>query len=308
MPLLFHQNMYRYTGGAAAARHADFHARFTAFNGAHAGAAGPVMACGFTEVMNNNANTRNQMSGAGGGVNLCGALGCNFVTNIGVGATAFTPMEYITIGVNPAATVVLIGRLTFEPAVGGGLRLAQETVLPGALTQGWENSFPAIADYRGIAFVIIDLPTHPVRRIAVGYLHNMYSFKDNRALTMNKLPHAAALMMSQFGSTGPAAATEVYIGGDFNCPVYGPRGTPRIGPIHTASIGLTAAQQPVPYATAANTGPFAAGGTLWSGHLYDYWYSDRHAGLTPYLDNTTINHAANAQGSMSDHCGVAVGI
>ncbi|WP_300530447.1 hypothetical protein [Maricaulis sp.] len=306
MPLLFHQNMWRYTGGAAAPRHNDFHARFAAFDAAHGG--GQVMVCGFTEVMNNNANTRNQMSGAGGGVNLCGALGCNFLTNIGVGQTAFTPMEYITIGVNPAANPVLVGRLTFQPTSGGGLRLRQETVAPGAVTQAWENNFPELADYRGIAFVILDLPTHPVRRIAVGYLHNMYSQRDNRAATMNMLPYAAQLMLSQFGSTGPAPATEVYIGGDFNCPAYDPRGTRRIGYIYTSSIGMTAAQQPAPYALAANTPAFQAGGTLWSGNLYDYWYSNRNAGLTPHLDNTTINHAANASASMSDHCGVAVGI
>jgi hypothetical protein len=140
--------------------------------------------------------------------------------------------------------------------------------------------------------------------MAVGFMHNLYTFTDQRALVAGKIPQILQLMGAAASGQPAIVPTHSYIGGDFNVRVTNRRGTGRTGYAYCSSLGMVA---PPPGA--------AAGGTTWSGSLYDYWYSDIVTGVAPALPfvapvpfthTQTLNAGPGIAGTMSDHCGVSL--
>ncbi len=308
----FHQNM-RVFGGGVAARNAAYAAQFAATNVAIAAAAGgPIGVGGFTEVVNNGAASV-AFGGAGG---LCAQLGLGYVASIACGSTVLANgPEYIAIGVNPALAVQRIGRV-FLNVTGGAVNLLEDSIV-AAPTAAWCNAVPAGAtrDYRGLVYVIVQFPgagAAATRTVCVAFLHNMYTFVDQRILIMGALPRMLNLIANRHGAMAGA-----FIGGDFNVPAVLPaerRGTMRIGYAYGYAVPLAAAPIiPAP----APTYPYVAGGTTWRGNLYDYWFSTVNPGggappaplvmPAPMATGVTLDSVPGGGGGlMSDHAGIGL--
>jgi hypothetical protein len=325
MSMIFHQNMFVF-GGGAPARNAAYNQQFGAIT-AGLGAAAPIIVAGFTEVTNNGAAaTAFGPGGVGGG--LCAALGVNFLANIACGATALANgPEYIAIGVNAGYAIQRVGRI-FLDATGRGVFLYHDISPANPPTAGWCNSvyYNATRDYRGLVYVIIQ---NAGINIAVGFLHNMYSFTDQRSLVMGKLPFMMGMMgagiPARFGvpAIPPLVCATKYIGGDFNVPSR-LRRSRTYGHCYPYEIGLMAAP-PIPGGAAFYVAPppppaFVPGGTLWRGNLYDYWFSRINplgvppAGFiipVPSVYGDTMDSVTGVLGgsnNMSDHCGIGLRI
>jgi len=316
MSVLFHQNMRNF-GGATPVRNAAYSVAFGALTAQLGGLGVPndIGVAGFTEVCNNNnATTAFNAAAAAGG--LCAALGINFYASVACGSTMLANgPEYVAIGVAANYTVLRVGRICLSTS-GQDVHLIHDSqaVAGGAApAAGWCNTVPngATRDYRGLVYVVVRLGAGgPV--IAVGFLHNLYTLLAQRILVMGQIPNMLATIRA--AEAGTVAA---YIGGDFNVtpqPAASPhRGTARIGLAYQYTAGLAAAPGiPGPAATRA----FTAGGTLWSGNLYDYWHSSisnaapivAPVGLVapaPQVFPGTLDAVAGTGGfQMSDHCGV----
>ena len=318
MAVLFHQNM-RVFGGGTAARNAAYHASFAAIAGG-LGGAGPVAVAGFTEVMNNGAaDTAFGPGGVGGG--LCAALGVNHIGNIACGQTALANRpEYVAIGVHAGLAVVSVGRLIIH-ATGSSVSLIHNVSPAIPPPAAWCNQLPNAftPDYRGLVYVVVNIGG---LNIAVGFLHNIFGLgindHDHRVLVMGQLPY----MMTYMGQGIPGIVAK-YIGGDFNCDVVDPRGTPRIGICFAAHAGLPGPPAPVPVIPGAPPPPpppFVSDGTTWRGSLYDYWYTNFDpAGPTPggmlmnptlpSVNGTTLDTVLGVNtNDMSDHCATVLQI
>ena len=314
MEVLFHQNMRNF-GGGKQQRNAAY---FDAFQdiATNLGVAGDVAVAGFTEVTNNMAAATefgpNSTSTNGG---LCAALGVTHLANIACGRTALAKgPEYIAIGFNGALNVVSVGRI-FLNASGGGMGLIHDVSPMVPPTEDWCNTVPkkATIDYRGLVYVVVTIAGVD---IAVGFLHNLYTFEAQRSLVMGQLPKMMKKMGDQLAGAGIAAK---YIGGDFNVSanLYPSLGTTRQGIIYGYSIGLAAIPPTLPNPPHAPTPPppppppFRANGTTWAGNLYDYWFSTiaPGAGLPdPTVRGITLDTAAGAANLMSDHCAITLQI
>lgn len=307
MASIFHQNMRRF-GGGSAPRNAAYRGPVGGGGGAFAaiavglpGAAAPIGVVGYTEITNNGASLGAladcSVSLAGGG------MGGN-VGLVGVGRTALAHgWEYIGIAVAGGWGLVAVGRMLIGVAHGIVLRhqRAATFALPSAAGLGYS------ADYRGLAYVVVTVPgmPGPNNRLAIGFLHNMYSFLDQRALVAGQIGNMAAQMGAAIPG-GPGAVPGIiarYIGGDFNVAMITPRGG-----ASGYQLGLAVAPPGA-----------VAGGTTWSGSLYDYWYSSIApggpvpAGLVqpvPRVHANTLNHGPGVvpAGTMSDHAGVSLRI
>jgi len=291
MPFLFHQNM-RTFGGANAARNGAYLNAFTAIN-QQIGLAGPLSVMGFTEIVNNGAALgalgplANALSpGAGGILVACG-----------ITALANGP-EFVGIATANGLAVLSVGRILLQ-AVQGGIQLISDVspaVPPPAL---WAANLPpqATPDYRGVVYVVVAAGGTSV---AVGYLHNLYTFQDQRALVMGQIPNMMQIMASN-PAMGPGG--HVYLGGDFNVAPQN-RGTNRTG----IAYQYSAAAPPNTLYQGATPG-----GTTWAGNLYDYWYTDMNpAGPppappfiipVPAATGITMDHNL-----MSDHCAIVLQI
>lgn len=330
MALLFHQNMKKF-GGGAGPRVGAYNGAFQAMvaPGGPLAAAGPIMVGGFTEVTNNGMATDAFSGGGPAGINLCLDLGLVHVATVLCSITALANgdrgREYLAIGVNPACNIIATGRVLVR-AWGMGLEVRDNPSPTPIPPPDWCNNLPkkATLDYRGLVYVIVDVPigAGAFRRIAVGFIHNLYTFDEHKVLQIGQVPNFLA-KMGQFAQVPGIAAR--YIGGDFN--VDG-RDHDYIGPAHVYRAGMGAA---VPPAIVAPIPAYVPGGTLWSGNLYDYWFSDVWAGggppplygppppiVTPPLPllpapvasvvNTTLNAPSGGAGTMSDHCATALRI
>ncbi|MEV0643634.1 hypothetical protein AB0I28_00075 [Phytomonospora sp. NPDC050363] len=303
MATFFHQNM-RIFGGGAPARNAAYNGvmapggAFAAINGAIGGPpAGPIAVAGFTEITNNIAApaalalSAVSLGMAGG---LSGAVAC------GRTALAHGP-EYVGIAVNAGWPILTVGRLLLT-VVGQTVTLTHQRAATFAALNA-QGLGAATPDYRGLAYVIVTIPGGGPN-VAIGFLHNLYTLVDQRILVAGQLPFMAREMGAAVGGLGPIAVAARYIGGDFNVNMITPRGTVRQGRLYGHSAGLAA----VPPGA-------VAGGTTWSGSLYDYWYSDIApagpvpAGLiqpAPSAYAQTLNAGPGIAGTMSDHGGVAL--
>ncbi len=154
--------------------------------------------------------------------------------------------------------------------------------------------------------------------IAVGFLHNLYTFKDQRVLVLEKLP----LMLSLMGDGYPGDIHARYIGGDFNVappPPPASKGNNRIGYAYLYSMPLVAMPAPPPPAPPPPPA-FVPNGTTWAGNLYDYWFSTLdpaapgapgpglQAALTAEVIPYTLDCASTVANQMSDHCAIVLQI
>lgn len=267
MEYLFHQNM-RLFGGGSFPRNFAYNIAFGAI-AATIPMGSRIAVAGFTEVVNNGAAAAT-LGGGGGGFNLCGQLGTTLLGLVSCGRTALANgPEFVGIGVAPGVTIHEVGRILLN-SYGRRITLIHQVAplatpfvlpvgvwAPPAAFLSWAARLPPNAsfDYRGLVYVVVTLNGV---RVAVGFLHNLYTFEAQRVLVMNQLAPMAALLLFR----SPAAPLHVYLGGDFNVrPIN--RGGPRTVPLQC-------------YAAAAAVVPAGAipGGTTWHGNLYDYWYSD----------------------------------
>jgi hypothetical protein len=146
---------------------------------------------------------------------------------------------------------------------------------------------------------------HPAGNIAVGFLHNLYTFQAQRALVagqLGSLMNTMGIAANGLGAVPGIVAR--YIGGDFNVAPIDPRsGFPAHSAVPAAYPGASAAS--------------AQAGTTWSGSLYDYWYSSI-AGAAPaglvapvpaaYAHTLDSGPGAPTPTSMSDHVAVTLRI
>jgi len=261
MAFLFHQNM-RIFGGGTPLRTAAYANAFNSIAGALAGAGG-LMVGGFTEIVNNGAAAT---ALAGPAPNLLGNLGLQPAVIAACGMTILADgPEFICIGINGLG-LVSVGRV-FLQVSGNAVNLLHDVAPAVPPPADWNTFVPAAAtrDYRGIVYVVVtSVASGP---FAVGFLHNLYTFVDQRILVAGQIPAMLTAMQANPSMGNPAVAGgrgHVYLGGDFN---VGPtdRGTPRTGQAFCYEIGAAVAAAPA---------GAAAGGTTWNGSLYDYWYSD----------------------------------
>ena len=292
MACLFHQNMRVY-GGGSPARNAAYNVGMPlAIAAPIPPAALPVAVAGFTEITNNGASA--VALGA-----RCANLGAVFVGNVACGITALAHgPEYIGIGRNAGFALVTVGRFLIQAGRGGLTLIHQRAATTGALNaQGIPGNVSA--DYRGLVYVVVTDPGG-AGNLAVGFLHNMYSFTAQRTLVAAKVGQMVNNMGAAIG--GLAAVPGIvarYIGGDFNVNMITPRG------------GATGY-----YANAAAYPAGAAGvGTTYSGSGYDYWYSNIGGGVAapagtivplPFAHAATLDSgpgagAAGLAHQMSDH-------
>jgi hypothetical protein len=160
----------------------------------------------------------------------------------------------------------------------------------------------ASADYRGLVYIIVNVGG--LNNIAVGFLHNLFTFQAQRVLVAGQLGN----MMNRMGqaASGLAVVPNIigrYIGGDFNVNLISPRG------------GFNGYQAAAPFYP-----PGAAGvGTTYSGNAYDYWYADPTVGVgglivpVPSASSLTLDSgpgavAAGNAGLMSDHTAIMLQI
>lgn len=300
MDYLFHQNM-KVFGGGSRPRNAAYNAAagpagaFTLLGGGGAGGYGftPLVPAppnraavlGFTEITNNR-SSRAALTTS------CQRLGANFIGNVACGITALARgPEYIGLGHNAAYALVGVGRILFQ--TGGGVTLLHQRAPTTAALNGLGWPAGTAADFRGLVYALVMQPGGGGNVIAVGFLHNLYSFMSERILVAGKI----GAMMNTMGTAanGQAAVVPVarYMGGDFNVlPIF-----PRSG-----FTGYSAL--PPAYPAGA-----VAGGTTYRGSLYDYWYSNVTAvGGVPAAAASSLTldsgYGAGAAGlaqRMSDH-------
>lgn len=295
MPILFHQNMRRFGGGTAP--------RNNAYNGVAGGGAGafagilaglgagvgPVAVAGFTEIMNDGA-TNAALTASCASLGMAGGAGPGFIGNIACGQTALANgPEYI--GIASSYPVLTIGRMLIQVHQGVSLIHQRDTTAAGLNNQAMQG---ATADYRGLVYAVV---ASPAGNIAVGFLHNLYTFVDQRSIVMGQVPNMMANMGGAASGHPPIGGiVACYIGGDFNVGMISPR--------HQA-IGYYANAPAATYPAGS-----AGTGTTYSGNGYDYWYSDIDpaaappAGLivpVPSADASTMDSGPGVAGLMSDH-------
>jgi hypothetical protein len=196
-----------------------------------------------------------------------------------------------------------VGRI-FLQVSGNGVKLIHDVAPAVPPPPGWSPWVPAEAtrDYRGVVYVVVTSAASGP--FAVGFLHNLYTFVDQRILVAGQIPAMLALMQTNPAMVNPAVVGgvgHVYLGGDFN---VGPmdRGTARTGQAFCYETGAGVAAVPA---------GASAGGTTWNGSLYDYWYSDISAaapvplvplGVAPPDPNVlTTTLDSGGTNLMSDH-------
>ncbi len=280
MDFLFHQNM-RVFGGGTPLRNQAYGAAFTTM-AAELGPANAIVVCGFTEIMN--------YATAGPVLAQLGAvIGLPGVVPVACGQTALANgPEFIAVA--SSAHVVSVGRIMIEANV--SLTLIHD-IAPIPVTPAWCTTVPANTayDYRGVVYLVV---TVGATNIAVGFMHNMYTFTEQRALIAQQIPRFGALMAS---NPAMAGGGPVYLGGDFNVPPLVRKST-TYGKYTPYAAGIPAPAPP----------GVVAGGTTVNGNLYDYWYSNREPvgpwpfGYVPPVPGVYVPTLLGAD--MSDHCGV----
>ncbi|HKP03609.1 MAG TPA: hypothetical protein VJU77_09655 [Chthoniobacterales bacterium] len=300
MAFLFHQNMRNF-GGAAPARNASYTGAFGAIAVGLAGAGG-ICVGGMTEIVNNGTAS---VTLSGPAPNLFNWLGLQPAVLAACGITALARgPEFIGIGIAGVA-LASVGRI-FLQASGQAINLIHDIARPGPPSPEWSEAVPpsATPDYRGVVYVVVtSAATGP---FGVGFLHNLYTFVEQRILVAGQIPAILALMRANPAMAGGRG--HVFLGGDFNvAPII--RGTPRTGIATCYAVGAAPAATP----------PGAmAGGTTWNGNLYDYWYSDLSPAAPvpiapggvalpiPGVATNTLD--SGAAGLMSDHAATVLQI
>ncbi len=299
MAVFLHQNL-RCFGGEADPRNAAYTAAFGHIKAqldAPAGA-GSVLVAGATEIVNNGAGARAWQA-------LARRLGLAQDEVIACGQTALAHgPEFIGLAVHPSLQVLSTARILLQPAA-QSLSLHHDIADP--VTPDWCGRLPAgsAPDYRGVVYVVVKSMT--IAPFAVGFLHNLYTLEDQRALVAGKIPEMLALMRSNPAMHGGPGYT--FLGGDFNL-APAARGTARTGQAFPYYAGITAADLlHLPHGA-------VAGGTTLAGSPYDYWYANldpavpfvpfRVRGPTSLLvgyNTTTLDTSASlgVAGPMSDH-------
>jgi len=281
MDYLLHQNM-RVFGGGAPPRNNAYHNAFATLSNTLGPPANRIRVAGFTEIVN-------YATAGAAAVSLAAVMGLNTSYNVACGRTALAAgPEYISIA--SALPVLSVGRI-FMNASGQGMALAHDISPAQPPTAAWCQTVPqqATPDYRGVVYLVTMLMGTP---IAVGFLHNLYTFQDQRALVAGQIPHFVYLMASNpaidFG--GP-----VYLGGDFNLSPFN-RNSRNYGAYTAYSAGLAGVLPP----------GINPGGTTAAGNLYDYWYASIAPATVPPVGFLTP--APQVWGhtlfhpNMSDHC------
>lgn len=209
---------------------------------------------GFTEITNNGASV-------GALTTSCQRLGTTFIGNVACGITALARgPEYIGLGHHAAYLLVGVGRILFE--IGGGVRLLHQRAPTAAALNALGLPATSSADYRGLVYALVTRPAPVGGVIAVGFLHNLFTFQTQRMLVAGKIGAMMNLMGQAANGQAAVVPAARYMGGDFNVVPTFPRG---------GFDGYSALAPNYP-AGARTTG------TTYRGSLYDYWYSDAPVG------------------------------
>jgi hypothetical protein len=195
-------------------------------------------------------------------------------------------VKYVA-SVDPGATA-----LGFEERIVIGVDTDRFEFLGKGLIQPKEDA----VDYRGAVYAVL---RHKLSDtvLVVAFIHSVYTLKEQRAWTAGQITRIMKELAGLADGGGP-----VFLGGDFN--------------VEPKARGDLVPLAAVP--TAYVNGVGRAGGTTWSGSLYDYWYSTFQGALHPAafsqtLDSSTSKAMAEklkmlGDEKMSDHCAVTLSL
>ncbi|RBL89904.1 hypothetical protein DF182_25850 [Chitinophaga flava] len=253
-----------------------------------------IKVAGFTEITNNSSATtglRKLVEGLFGKIRAGGGLHQLAVVNCG--RTALGRTEYVGYAVKRNITIRGFGRIYVQ--TGSKVVVDEAPVTTGVSPQvdvngrkfkDWAKtmSTDALADYRVIVYAALELGD---KIEVIGFVHNMYTLDNNRMSFMQMLP---TMMAAAQGDDN------IYVGGDFN--------------VKARDIGSARRKKYYHYSKPMVGKPsgndekkFTGGGTLLSGRLYDYWFSNiaknSASAPKPYIATNTLRMRG-----LSDHCGI----
>jgi hypothetical protein len=231
-------------------------------------------------------------------------------TALTAGKQEFLGLLFKTAGAGNQVTVLEVGRLIIKVSgVASNVEMDTAPAAPAGADpwpawQAWAQRFPlGTIDFRSVVYAVVDMPGFGV--FGVAFLHNMYTFEDQRNIVTAKLPQLMTLLRQQVVALG---GVHVYLGGDFNVePGGGRRGTARQGTLQAYT-----ANTPPGYGAPGH-------GTTWNGRMYDYWYSDivpplpLPAGFLPQASASSHTRdsgytAVDSWRLMSDHAAIMLQI
>lgn len=266
-PTLFHLNMRKFGGGNEDLNRA-YAEVLKKVNSNLATENCYVVVGGVTEVMNTNSAQKALAQ-------LASALNLQLVKVVHCGVSAMGIAEYIGVFVGPDISIDYIGRFSLKD----GQQVLHEA---GAINDSrWDSPPPGSPDFRALVYVAGKL--YGKIPIAVGFIHNTYTFSEQRALVAMHFAQMADTMRKS------SQAQAVYFGGDFNVEPAGQR----------RKWDTTI----YPYSTGMKTT---------DAHEYDYWYSTiapNQSTLPPgLLTPAAAVDYAPLQGRVSDHAAILLRI
>lgn len=190
--------------------------------------------------------------------------------------------EYVSIGIHGSINVISLGRVYMDC----WRELKVDCVCMDEDYSDWCEDVPKdmSADYRCIVYTIVEINN---QRIAFGFVHNIYTNKAIRAFHHIGIPQYLHKIKEGEG------CSSVYIGGDFNARPPGVSRISRRYMFYTYYNGMDVSPL-------SPSHKFTPGGTLMSGNLYDYWYSDAAGNFLPGIHSESITEG------LSDHCGISL--
>jgi hypothetical protein len=293
MSRIFHQNMLNYGGNVL--RTAAYFNQFRNIDRSSS-AFNRIDVAGFTEITNGNTAITGLsiLTGAlfnGGRNNRKHQLAV-----VKCGRTALGKFEFTGFAVRSGIRITQFGRV----AIRSGSEVAVDwapvsdygyirTDIPRFTRWSQDFDGSCLADYRVVVFARLTLG---IQDVVVGFVHNMYTLDVNRTDFMQKL----SKMMDKIN-----LGRHIYIGGDFN---VSPKniGNERSGLFYKYTAPLIARPAGI------DADNFTGGGTLLSGRLYDYWFSDIRRGSINTPRPSVYSGTLNKDIGLSDHCGVLLNI
>ncbi|WP_212005134.1 hypothetical protein [Chitinophaga sp. HK235] len=289
MIYVFHQNMRNYGGsGGKVDRTARFYTAFKLIKNSF----DEIKVAGFTEVTNNSSATtglKKLLEGLFGRIR-----GGHQLAVVNCGRTALGRTEYIGYAVKKDVIIREFGRIYVQTGSKVVLDEAPRTPgdhpminINGKPFKDWAKTMAtdALADYRVIVYGVLEFGGN---QEVVGFVHNMYTLANNKMSFMQMLP---SMLEAAQGDN------DIYVGGDFN--------------VKARDIGSARRKKYYHYSKPMVGKPtgnakkkFTGGGTLLSGRLYDYWFSN----IEKRTENSPKPRIApitlSVPKGLSDHCGI----
>jgi hypothetical protein len=178
--------------------------------------------------------------------------------------------EYIALGVRPGVEVRSVGRILLKP-FGGGIELHNEFWLPNQPSPPLPED--ASLDYRGVVYLIATVGT---KELAIGFIHNLYTFEDQRSLVRGQI-------YNMLNTMSPDNNVYRYLGGDFN--------------LDPALVGTDRTGQAWPLVETELP-------TTRTGNIFDYWYCPFGQGGQPQPGVYYGTQNPLGQTGLSDHAGI----